>query len=141
MSGLFGQNTDALSNMYIYFAGEDYFVGDLAKESRSASRIFEWERFSHTYTNILLNSAIQAVADESWRGFSWQRVFRLITTGIQPDIEWKTGPLANRERKMSIDQALIFPQGASAVFSALINHEGSFAYPHLMNEGGGDWAD
>lgn len=61
MSSLFGQDIDALSNMHIYFEGEDYFVGELAKESRSASRIFKRERFSHMYTHILLNSAIQAI--------------------------------------------------------------------------------
>lgn len=147
ISGLFDQNTDELFNMHIHFQGEDYFVGELAKESRSASRIFERERFGHVYTHILLNSAIQAVTDESVERIqlatglpldfyqAQAKDFQESTTGIQPDIEWKSGPMENRKRKMVIDQVLVFPQGASAIFSALINHEGSFTHPHLMNEG------
>ena len=36
---------------------------------------------------------------------------------------------------MNLERALVFPQGASAIFSALINHEGKYTYPQFMNNG------
>src|SRR5690625_2728887 len=54
-----GREEQDLSNMHINYNGEDYFVGELAKESKNSSRIYEQERFKHEYTKILLNVAIQ----------------------------------------------------------------------------------
>lgn len=147
LTDLFGHKKATLSNMQVIYEGEDYFVGELAKELRSASRMFERERFSHVYTHILLNVAIQAVTDTSIRNVqlatglpldfyhAQAKEFQHSITGIQPKLEWKTGHFSDISRAIHIEQALVFPQGASAVFSALINHEGSFAYPHLMREG------
>ncbi|WP_156151423.1 ParM/StbA family protein [Domibacillus indicus] len=147
LTDLFGQKNLTLSNMQVVYQGEDYFIGELAKESRSASRIFERERFTHVYTHVLLNAAIQAVTDKSTKNVqlatglpldfyhAQAKEFQQSITGIQPKLEWKTGPFSHVSRAVHIEQALVFPQGASAVFSALINHEGSFGYPHLMREG------
>lgn len=147
ITDLFGQMNSDLSNIQVIYQEENYFVGELAKESRSASRIFERERFSHVYTHVLLNVAIQAVTDKTVSDIqlatglpldfyhAQAKEFQQSITGFQPEIEWKTGPLTDVNRKINIEQALVFPQGASAIFSALINHEGNFAYPHLMKEG------
>src|SRR5699024_737872 len=62
---VFGDLNQDISNMHVKVQGEDYFVGELAKESRSQSRIFERERFNHRYTHILLNVAIQLIIDEN----------------------------------------------------------------------------
>lgn len=63
LTDLFDQKNRTLSNMQVIYHGEGYFIGELAKGSRSASRIFERERFSHVYTHIFFNAVIQAVTD------------------------------------------------------------------------------
>src|SRR5699024_339840 len=55
--------------------------------------------------------------------------------GLQPSIEWKSGSLKGKKIRNNINNAVIFPQGASAIYSALINNKGKYMYPHLMNEG------
>lgn len=60
---MFGEEKNDLLNIHVVYKGESYFVGELAKESRSLSRIFERERFEHLYTHILLNTAVQLVTE------------------------------------------------------------------------------
>lgn len=117
------------------------------KESRTVSRIFEQERFTHEYTKVLLNTAIQLVtkgkSDQVYVStglpldfFNAQKdEFRQSIIGLQPLIEWKSGELKGQKLKTNIRDAIVLPQGASAMFSALINSEGRFTYPHLMVEG------
>lgn len=147
ITDFFDKTSNDLENMHVVFKDESYFVGDLAKESRSVSRIFERERFNHSYTHVLLNTAIQLVTNANTDKIylstglpldfykSQAKAFQTSLVGSHESLEWKAGPLANKNRKVLISQALVFPQGASAVFSALINHEGKFNYPHLMGEG------
>ncbi|MBO1915019.1 hypothetical protein J4G37_60605, partial [Microvirga sp. 3-52] len=99
------------------------------------------ERFNHMYTHILLNTAIQLVTDG--RGGSVNlstglpldfyqaqaKDFQTSITGVQSLIEWKSGPLKDGAKQVNIERALVFPQGASAIFSALINHDGKYTYP------------
>lgn len=146
ISSLFQDQANDIKNIEVVYEDENYFVGELAKESRSVSRIFERERFSHVYTNILLNIAVQVVGSETDHvtvstGLpldfyqSQAKEFQESILGMQPVIEWKSGVLAGKQKRIHVDQAFVFPQGASAIFSALINHHGSFVYPHLMDEG------
>lgn len=147
ISDIFGDTLEDLKNMHIHFQNDDYFVGELAKESRSTSRIFERERFSHIYTHILLNTAIQLVVSDTADSVqlatglpldfhkAQSKEFQKAITGIHPEIEWKSGPFRKLKREIKIEQAMVFPQGAAAIFSALINHYGKFIYPHLMKEG------
>lgn len=147
LTDLFGSGESGLARMQVTCEGETYFIGELAKEARSASRIFERERFSHMYTHLLLQTAIQAVTDESTTEVkiatglpldfyqAQAKDFQQSIVGKQMDLEWQSGPFAGRSRAVRMDEALVFPQGASAIFSALITHEGTFAYPSLMKEG------
>lgn len=148
VAGMFGDKKNDISNIHILYDQEDYFVGDLAeKESRTVSRIFEQERFEHVYTKILLNTAIQLVTEGKVGQFNvstglpldfyqaQRKEFQQSIIGLQPLVEWKSGELKGEKVKININDALVFPQGASAVFSALINHEGRFTYPHLMEAG------
>lgn len=148
VAGMFGDKKNDISNIHVVCDGVDYFVGELAeKESRTVSRIFEQERFEHQYTKILLNTAIQLVTDGSVDQINLStglpldfykaqsKDFKKSVLGLQPLVEWKSGSLKDKTLRVNINDALVFPQGASAVFSALINHEGRFAYPHLMNAG------
>ena len=144
ITSVMGETSNDLKSIHIGYQDSEYFVGDLATESRSLSRIFERERFSHIYTHILLNIAVQLVSkSESVRvstGLpldfyqSQAKEFRNSIMGLQPLIKWHSGPIVGKERRLNVNQAMVFPQGASAIFSALINHEGKFNYPHLMNE-------
>lgn len=147
ITDLFGNERNNVSDMQVLYKGDDYFVGELANESRSLSRIFERERFNHLYTHILLNTAIQLVTNgESGSVLlstglpldfyqAQAKDFQTSITGVQPTVEWKSGELKGRKEQVEIERALVFPQGASAIFSALINHEGNYTYPHLMSEG------
>lgn len=147
LTNLFGETKNDLSNMQVEYEGESYFVGELANESRSLSRIFERERFDHLYTHILLNTAIQLVT-EGQSGpvkvstglpldfyASQAKEFQKSILGQQPAIRWESGLLAGRTEQIEIQDALVFPQGASAIFSALLNHDGRYAYPQFMHEG------
>lgn len=61
--------------------------------------------------------------------------FQSSITGIQSHIDWKSGPLVDGAKQVNIERALVFPQGASAIFSALINHDGKYTYPQFMSHG------
>ena len=51
--------------------------------------------------------------------------FQSSITGIQSHVDWKSGPLVNGGKQVNIERVLVFPQGTSAIFSALINHDGN----------------
>src|SRR5699024_5322832 len=105
-----------LSKIHVNVQGEEYFVGEMAKSSRSPSRIFERERFNHKYTHVLLNIAIHLVANENTKSVkvitglpldffkSQYKDFKNSITGIQPELEWKSGPVFGN-RKIAIEQA------------------------------------
>lgn len=148
IAGMFAEKHDDESNIYVEYNKNDYFVGDLAKkESRTVSRIFEQERFGHLYTKILLNTGIQLVTEGKVDQINLstglpldfykaqRKDFQQSVLGLQPLVKWKSGKLKGKELRVNINNALVFPQGASAVFSALINHEGKFTYPELMDAG------
>ena len=52
--------------------------------------------------------------------------FQSSITGIQSHIDWKSGPLVDGAKQVNIERALVFPQGASTIFSVLINHDGKY---------------
>lgn len=149
LSGIFGnmKEVNDLSNMHVLFDNKNYFVGDLAKESRTSSRIYEQERFNHKYTRILLNVAIQLLTEGKTSQINLStglplsfykaqaKDFRDSIVGMQPMIQWKSGTLAGETLKTNINNAVVFPQGASAIYSALINSNGKYTHPHLMTEG------
>lgn len=147
LTELFGESKNDLSNLQVSYQNENYFVGELANESRSLSRIFERERYSHVYTQILLNTAIQLVTEGDERPVklstglpldfygSQAKDFKTSLVGNQPVLQWETGVLAGQQKQVEITDALVFPQGASAIFSALLNHDGNFSYPQFMHEG------
>lgn len=150
-SDLFGINKkqeNGLDNIHIEYDSQEWFVGNLAKEeSSSISRVFERERFSHDYTRILLNVAIQLVTDGSSEPVylttglpldfykDQAKEFQNSVIGVQPKVKWKTGVLQGRESQNVIEKALVFPQAVSAIYAALVNHDGKIIYPQYMKEG------
>lgn len=146
MMDLFGDTSQDLSNIHVQVQGEDYFVGELAKESRSQSRIFERERFNHMYTHILLNVAIQLVTDKNTSAVkvvtglpldfyqSQAKDFQVSITGVQPGLKWQSGPVTG-SRQIAIEEALVFPQGASAIFAALMDKNGQPNHAEQIREG------
>lgn len=148
LSGMFGNKRNDINNIHILYGDKEYFVGKLAeKEATTLSRIFDQERFTHEYTKVLLNTAIQLVTDGNVDQInlstglpldfykSQNKEFRQSVLGLQPIVQWRSGNLQGKSLRVNIKNALVFPQGASAVFSALINDENRFAYPHLMDSG------
>ena len=43
--------------------------------------------------------------------------------------------LVDGAKQVNIERALVFSEGASAIFSALINHDGKYTYPQFMSRG------
>lgn len=147
ITSILGNQENDLKNMQVLFNDEDFFVGELANESRSLSRIFERERFNHMYTKVLLNVAIQLVSNGGNSPIllstglpldfyqAQAKEFKESISGVQPMTRWKSGTLKGHEGRVVVENAAVFPQGASAIFSALINHEGKYTYPHYMTAG------
>lgn len=144
---IFSNKKDDLKNIHVVYEGVDWFVGELANESSSISRIFERERFEHLYTHILLNVAIQLVTEGDPEPVylstglpldfykSQAKDFQYSVTGLQPKVEWKSGALKGQVIQRNIEKAVVFPQGVAAIFSTLINHDGKKIYPEYMREG------
>lgn len=141
-----GSNTEeGLHNICVEIKGKRYFVGELAeKESSTKTRVYEKERFNNEYAKILINVAIQLVSESDFVNVftglpldfysSQSKDFQKSLTGIHHAIDWKSGPI-NYERKINVENAFIFPQGASALYVALINRQGNFNYPEIMKAG------
>ncbi|WP_047981725.1 ParM/StbA family protein [Ornithinibacillus contaminans] len=141
------ENKLDLSELHIKINGKHYYVGDMAdKNSSDGSRVFERERFNHDYTKVLLNVGIQLVASEDTKEVvlftglpleyykSQVKPFEMSLLEETPEIEWVSG-LPSGKRKVKVTQAKVFPQGMSAIWATLINHEGKFLKPELMSEG------
>lgn len=147
ITDIFSDEKNQLSNMQIIYKNENWFVGELANESRSLSRVFQRERFEHLYTHILLNVAIQLVTEKDSGPIylatglpldfykAQVKSFQDAITGSKAKIEWQSGVLKGQKIENVIEKAIVFPQGASAVFAALINHEGKYVYPQYMIPG------
>lgn len=153
---VFGNVSNDETNMHVVYSGEQYFVGDLAYKSKGPSRIFQQERYNHEYTKILLNTALQLVTSNNGGSVNvitglpldyyqaQAKAFQESILGIQRSLEWKSGPLLKNlgkpneqdiSKQVNVENALVFPQGASAIYSALLNHEGKAIHPHLMKGG------
>lgn len=147
LTELFGKESNDLNNIHVTYKEEQWFVGELAHESGSISRVFERERFNHLYTHIMLNVAIQAVTDGEEGPIvvcsglpldfyeAQAKNFEKSITGVQPVTTWHSGSLKGRAVLTNIEKSYIFPQGASAIFSALVSDDGKFNYPQFMKEG------
>lgn len=136
-----------LSEIHIKIDGNHFYVGEMAlKNSSDSSRVFERERYNHVYTKILLHVAIQLVTSPDTNEI-------ILFTGLpldyyktqvkqykekiledSPEIEWISGNLPQK-RKVNITDTEVFPQGMSAVWATITNHEGKPINTELMNEG------
>ena len=147
IGGFMTENKNDIKNIHIIYKGKDYFVGELAKESRSSSRVFEQDRINHEYTNILLNVAIQILTKGKTNkvrlstglplGYysSQAKKFRESLLGMQPTIKWKSGNLSGKNIQNYIVDSVVFPQGVSAIYSALNDNRGAYTHEHLMDSG------
>ncbi|MGE7920689.1 hypothetical protein ACQKM9_17390 [Viridibacillus sp. NPDC093762] len=142
----FGETAD-IDNMSIKVDNQIYLVGKSAEQSEGVTRNFTKEdRYNDKLTKILINVAIQLVSDGKsdkiylFTGlpldfYSTQAKFANTFTGVQSTIEWLSGGLKGQKISNNIEKTLVFPQGASAIMAALINHEGKYTYPELMRKG------
>ncbi|MBA2176884.1 ParM/StbA family protein [Halobacillus locisalis] len=149
-------NQDATSNevtmdldeLHVKIAEKHYYIGEMAiKNSSDASRVFEKERYKHEYTNILMNVAIHLVADADteevilFTGLplnyykDQKEAFQNKLEEPKPAIEWMNGNTFEGNRHINIHQAKVFPQGMSAIWAALMNHDGKSFNAELMQEG------
>ncbi|EGL83766.1 hypothetical protein CathTA2_0667 [Caldalkalibacillus thermarum TA2.A1] len=148
LAGLFGSQGQDISECHVRVNGQEFFLGELAKkESKNSVRIFEQDRYRHEHTKLMMNAAIQLVTPPE------QQVVRLVTglpldfykqqakevkrvlEGVYPELEWVSGPLGRATRRISVEQCIVFPQGAGAVMSALYSDQLAPNYPQLVEEG------
>lgn len=136
-----------LSEIHIKIDGKHYYVGEMAlKNSVDSTRVFDRERYNHEYSYILMNVAIHLITDpdteevvlftglplDYYRTQHFQ--FREKLLHENPTIEWITG-LKEGKRKIRIKDVGVFPQGMSAVWATLMNHNGKTFRKDIMAEG------
>ncbi|GAE93042.1 hypothetical protein JCM21714_2074 [Gracilibacillus boraciitolerans JCM 21714] len=140
------EETD-LSEIHIKLNGKHYFIGEMAlKNSTDGSRVFERERYNHEYSQILMHAAIQLVVEKGTEEVVLFTGLPLSYMESQKDkfkqkllqetinIEWITGKTKG-QKQIVIKEAYIFPQGFSALWATLLNHEGKTTNKDLFAEG------
>lgn len=142
-----GSNVDNMNNLHARIQGVDYFLGDLAREARTYTRLFDRERHNHPYTQIILQAAVSLLVEEEVDSVvlvtglpldfyqSQASEFRRALQGMNIDVQWVAGPLKGQSRKLTVEQVYVFPQGAGAIFVALVDEGGKPIYPELMAPG------
>ena len=134
-----------IENMCIEYNKVTYLVGQAAIREKGAEHRLETDR-KNARTMLLLNTAIQLVTEGSNKPV-------ILSTGLplsffeeeqsalkqyienkenQQPLKWLSGANVGQTIKTDIHKALVFPQGASAIFTALNNHEGRMNYPKMM---------
>lgn len=137
-----------LSELHITIDGKHYYVGEMAlRNSNDATRVFDRERYNHEYSKILMAVAIQLVTNPEttevvlFTGLpldyfrTQHEQFKNKLLEDMPTIEWVSGFKQNETKKVSVRNAGIFPQGMSAVWATLMNHDGKTFKKDLMEEG------
>lgn len=141
-----GGSLDGLNNLHVEYEDhqgkQEFFVGELARESRNASYSFEQNKINHTNTRVLIATAsaiLSSAGDSRWigvglpleyfktQGEEMKRMLsefnakvRLIETGY--------------ERHITFDRATVYAQGATSVYDALLLHNGMPRHPELMKK-------
>lgn len=136
-----------LSELHIKINGKHYYVGEMAlKNSLDGSRVFERERYNHEYSTILMNTAIHLITDPTttevtlFTGLpldyyrTQHSEFKQKLLEKSPEIEWVSG-LNLGKRRVRIKEVGVFPQGMSAVWATLMNHDGKTYKKQLLEEG------
>jgi len=136
-----------IKNMHVDYKNESFFVGEMAMNSKNQSRIFEQKRYDSEHFKLILNVAIQLLTEGKTSNVnlttglplsffsSQQKELRESLKGLQPTIKWKQGTLAGQSLTTNINDVIVFPQGASAIHSALADSKGKFIHPELMLSG------
>ncbi|MGG0656480.1 hypothetical protein [Rummeliibacillus pycnus] len=128
--------------------GKIYNIGNSASSTDNITRNFnKQDRFNAETTKILINVAIQLVSDNKCNKVylltglpldfyaAQSKNFAESMNGEQMAVKWLSGENKGETFKKEIVQTLVFPQGASAIMSATVNHEGRNLYADLMDQG------
>lgn len=139
------KNRFDLSEIHIKLDNRHYYIGEMAlKNSLDNTRVFDKERYNHEYSTILMNVAIQLVTDPDTEevilftglplGYyqDQHKAFKNRLLEKTPTIEWVS---ENKKRKVNIKDVMVFPQGMSALWATLMNHEGKIIQKDLLREG------
>lgn len=134
-----------LSEIHIKIDGRHFYIGEMALlNSSDATRIFDRERYNHEYSKILMHVAIQLVTNPEteevilFTGLpldyyrTQHEQFKNKLLEDSPKIEWIAD---GKKRQVHIRHVGVFPQGMSAVWATLINHDGKTFKKDLMEEG------
>lgn len=141
-------NENDLTELHLKIDGKHFYVGEMAlRNSSDPTRIFDRERYNHEYSKILMQSAIQLVTNPEttevilFTGLpldyyrTQHEEFKQKLLGDSLNIEWVSGYKERKQRKVKISHVGIFPQGMSAVWSTLMNHDGRTFKKDMLEEG------
>lgn len=138
-----------LSELHIKIDGKHYYVGEMAlRNSNDATRVFDRERYNHEYSSILTHVAIQLVVDPNttkvvlftgvpldYYRTQHEEYKNKLLNEEAPTIEWLSGNTELTTKKVEIEHVGVFPQGMSALFATLMNHDGQTFKKDLLEEG------
>lgn len=137
IASLFDDNMRGMDSLHVVVDGMEYFVGELAeKESSIASRTLSSEKITHPNTKVLLATAtallmpegirnVQLVTGLPYADYKKQsKQFEDFLRFFNTDIEFISGPLAGRKKKITFSKdVFLFPQAAGALFALLDDRE------------------
>ena len=137
LKGLYGEEDTSNDKFHIRLLNdlggtEEYFIGDLARESRSVSVAFDTDKIDHQNTRILMASTAALLNPEQKQNihlitglplqyYSQQKErFKKYLTDFGAYVEF---PLLNRKTEVKFSKVTVFPQAAGAVYEAVAKHQ------------------
>lgn len=142
-----GNDENGLDNLHVIYTDNDtqseFFVGELARESRNASYSFDQNKINHINTKVLIATAASLLAQEGekiWVGVglpleyfkSQGAEMKRMLEGFKATIRF---PDRNYERNIRFNRVSVFAQGATSVYDALLMPNGKERHPDLMRPG------
>ncbi len=136
LKGLYGEEDSSNDKFHVRLlndlgSSEEYFIGDLARESRSVSVAFDTNKIDHQNTRILLASAAALLNPENQnihlitglplQYYSSQKErFKDYLSKFETYVEI---PLLERKADIRFSKVTVFPQAAGAVYEAVAKHQ------------------
>lgn len=138
-------NGDLYKELVVHYEDEDiageFFVGDLAKQSRFASSAYDENKINHIHTKVFLASAALLLAPDQekiWIGCGLPlEHFKVQREEMQDMLHSFRAKVRifGKTRDISFEKVSIFAQGASSVYDALMYPNGHPRYPELLRKG------
>jgi plasmid segregation protein ParM len=123
---------------------EEFFIGELAKESKNATYNFDQNKVNHLSTKVLIATATAILAPQMdqkiWIGVGLPLEFfhsqkEELKRMLQNFSAKITLVHQQREKKIRFDRVSVYAQGATAIYDGLLYPNGKPKYPEMMKRG------